>query len=364
MVKNIFKIGAVAVTAILPVSALISCSSSSKNSSNLNLRKYEVKQSSTSKAIDLNVIDPAFNNNAQEILQLLINKLTVADLQKDFDFILTDFYDVYEFENNEIEIELVDNGIKVLNILPNKNSNGNRVAELEVKYEKETETRDDIKEILTKKIEWEIKPAIISHSQMEEIKKMITGATTNNEGIDLSDLKEYFLGEFDDDNDNDFDDFGVFDRINKLNKDLNLDNLGGLIGYELSLDDIFGELIPPTRASINLQTTFFAPSSALNNAFLYPSSTGKLQYNFNIESLKLVDEETILTYTTPLQLMSILVKSETNDKMQEFIKDIKIEKVGGQLLKLTVNFKDNTLSEVVSINSNLLKPTPPVAPVI
>ncbi|MDK2819614.1 MAG: hypothetical protein KFW07_02135 [Mycoplasmataceae bacterium] len=364
MVKNILKTGIILTTAILPVSALISCSSSSTASNNLNAKKYQTKQlASTKSGMELNVLDPAFNNNAQEILQGLLQKLTTADLQKDFDFLLTDFYDVYEFENNETEIELVDRGIKVISILPDKNANGNRVAKLEVKYKKETEVKGDIEEILTKEMDWEIKPAIISHSQIDEIKAMILGATTNNEGIDLSDLKEYFLGEKDDDMD--FDDFGVFDRINKLNKDLNLDNLGGLVGYQLSLNDIFGNLIPaPKAGAVDLNTTFFAPSTALNNVFLYPSSVGKIQYKFNIEALKLVDKKTVLAYTQPEQLISMLVTSETNNAMMLFIKDIKIEEVGGSLLKLTVNFKDaNTLSEVVSINANLLKPTVVVPPV-
>jgi lipocalin len=76
-------------------------------------------------------------------------------LQMDFDFILTDFYDTYEFENNFAEIELIDKGIEVLSIEGTADLAGTtRTAKLKVSYELELESnqRDDSK-VLTKEID-------------------------------------------------------------------------------------------------------------------------------------------------------------------------------------------------------------------
>jgi hypothetical protein len=189
---------------------------------------------------------------------------------------------------------------------------------------------------------------------------LIDGSTTSTEGIDLSDLKEYFLGENDDDQD--FDDLGVFDRIRALNKKDNLNNMGGLMGYELKLSDIFSQIAP--KAVIDKDTSFFAPSASLGNTFVYPSTTGKLQYNLDIDKLATIDMATITAMTTPADLGKILKTSATNTAMiaSGDIKDITITEVG-PLLKLTVNFTNaETLSEVISINPALLKVTitPPI----
>jgi hypothetical protein len=138
--------------AILPVAAMVSCSSAGET---LNEQQFDVKVSTTkgSRAIEQNVIDPAFNTNAQEILNNKINSLTVAMLQADFDMILTDFYDIYEFESGDTEIELSDKGIKVLSIGDMDEATGFRTAKLVVSYEIETEAKDGTSEIKTKEID-------------------------------------------------------------------------------------------------------------------------------------------------------------------------------------------------------------------
>ena len=350
--------------AILPVAAMVSCSSAGET---LNEQQFDVKVSTTkgSRAIEQNVIDPAFNTNAQEILNNKINSLTVAMLQADFDMILTDFYDIYEFESGDTEIELSDKGIKVLSIGDMDEATGFRTAKLVVSYEIETEAKDGTSEIKTKEIDWIIRPTISSQAQIDEITKTIKDASTNTAGVDISDLKEYFLGE--NDNDDDFDDLGVFDRINALNNNKKLNNIGGLIGYELKLSDIYTALLPEKpKVAIDMDTVFFAPSASLENTFVYPSSTGKFKYEFDISFLKTQDKATVLAMTTAADLASILVKDSTQNTSAEMakVKDIQIIEMGS-LLKLTVNFKDAaTLSEVISINPALLKPTvnPPVEP--
>ncbi len=344
--------------AISPVLAVVSCGSN-QTGQTLNAQEFNVveKINGSKVATQEMVIDPAFNTNAQEILINKINTLTKEMLQKDFDLILTDFYDIYEFENEYTEIELVDKGIKVLSIGTADETTGFRTAKLQVSYEMETEVRDDVSQVLTKDIDWVIKPVISSQAQIDEITLMIKEAETNMPGIDIKDLKEYFLGEKEDDND--FDDLGVFDRINALNSEKNLNNLGGLIGYELKLSDIYNQIAP--KVAITMDTIFFAPSASLDNTFVYPSEVGKFQYEFNTTFLGTVDLVTVKGMTTPQDLLSILIKSATNTEMANLVSGITIKDMGS-LLKLTVNFTDPaTLSEVVSINPSLLKqpaPTP------
>ena len=346
--------------AISPVLAVVSCGSN-QTGQTLNAQEFNVVETINSSKVATQemVIDPAFNTNAQEILINKINTLTKEMLQKDFDLILTDFYDIYEFENENTEIELVDKGIKVLSIEGTANeTTGFRTAKLQVSYEMETEVRDDVSQVLTEEIDWVIKPVISSQAQIDEITLMIKDAETNMPGIDIKDLKEYFLGEKEDDND--FDDLGVFDRINALNFEKNLNNLGGLIGYELKLSDIYTQIAP--KAAITMDTIFFAPSASLDNTFVYPSEVGKFQYEFNTTFLATVDETAVIEMKTPEDLLSILIKSETNTEMAKLVSGITIEDMGS-LLKLTVNFIDPaTLSEVISINPSLLKQ--PVTPVV
>jgi hypothetical protein len=122
------------------------------------------------------------------------------------------------------------------------------------------------------------------------------------------------------------------------------------------------------KVAIDMDTVFFAPSASLENTFVYPSSTGKFKYEFDISFLKTQDKATVLAMTTAADLTSILVKDGPQNISTEMakVKDIQIIEIGS-LLKLTVNFKDAaTLSEVISINPSLLKPTvnPPVIPTV
>ncbi|MGL5205364.1 MAG: hypothetical protein ACRC7B_00390 [Metamycoplasmataceae bacterium] len=340
MKKLLLGLGAASL-AILPLAALVSCSDSAKANSNLKEREYAVKQNKRSRELGYeHVLDPSLNTNAQQIVDQLFNGLTVAGLQKDFDLILTDFYDIFEFENSTMEIELERIRVKSVNATA-------RTALLEVTYESE---EDDKEGVITKDITWKITPAVSSQAQIQQIKTMIENASTTNPGIDIKDLKEYFLGENDDDMD--FDDFGVFDRIAKLNSDKDLNNLGGLVGYELKLSDIFSELIPTTQRNVTMDTVFFAPSAGLNNTFLFPSETGKLDYELDLTTLATITEAQIITYTTKEDLRSIIAnKSQTQ---LDTVDGITIERLG-DLLKVTVNFIDtNTPSEVISINPGLL----------
>lgn len=179
---------------------------------------------------------------------------------------------------------------------------------------------------------------------------MLTNTSTNNQNIDLSDLKEFFLGEKDDD---DNDDIGIFDKIAQLNNKDSKNKMGGLVGYQIKLNDIFKHLTTNGTKTNNIKADmdFFVPSIELQNAFLTPNKEGELDYTLDTTTLLAINEATLLTYTTNDQLKSIL-----KNKEQDFTKvsDIAIEKLGS-LLKVTVNFTDTTkTSEVISINPYLL----------
>ncbi|MGL5592141.1 MAG: hypothetical protein ACRDCJ_02150 [Metamycoplasmataceae bacterium] len=336
--------------AIIPIAAMVSCSSTTPDTQtpnpNLNERQYDVKQQkglTREATTHENVLDPKLNRNATAIVDQLFNGLTVAGLQRDFDLILTDFYEIYEFENNLVEIEL--ERIKVKSISKN---GGNIVAKLDVTYESES---NDNEQMLTKEINWTVRPTVSSWAEIQQIKTLIKDASTNDSGIDISDLKEYFLGE--NDNDMDFDDYGVFDRIAKLNNDKDLNNLGGLVGYELKLSDIFDQLLPGQR-NVTMDTTFFAPSASLNNTFIFPSETGSLDYELDLAVLASITEAQLLNYTTKEELGTIIKKSAPNTQNLNSVSGIEVERLGN-LFRVTVNFTDtNKLSEVISINAGLV----------
>lgn len=359
MKKMLLGLGILPLVA-LPTIAVVSCSSAAPAKTDLNEKEFNVKQSTqgskTTIATEENVLDPAFNNNAKKIVDDLFEKLTKEGLQHDFDLILTDFYDIFEFENASLEIELVDKGIKVIDIT---RSEKGIIANLDVSYKMENENTET-EGVQNKKIEWEVRPMISSNAQIVQIKEMIKGATSTNPGIDITDLKEYFLGENEDDAD--LDDIGVFDRIAKLNNQKDLNNLGGLLGYELKLSDIFSQIAP--KQAITLDTVFFAPSASLDNTFIFPSSTGSLNYELDEAVLKTLTIEDVTSYTTPDQLNSILKNKSQNTENIKLVSGITVDAPLGQLLKVTVNFNDGKLPEVISININLLKAptTPPVVP--
>lgn len=267
MIKNnpkasrIFKsltLLSVSTISAVSIASVVSCSSSS--SARTSEIKFNTKTTLKSKAIpsgEYNVYQANENLDAQKKLDDFIrDNLTVQNLQKEFNLLLTDFYESYEYENNVSEIE-----IERIKVIKRNEINGQYSFDIEVFYEQDFE-RDRDEQVSSKVIKWTPKILLISHEEIEEIKQQIKSLTeTSKEGIDLEDIKEIFFGEkFD----NDFDDRGVFDKIALLNKDYK--NLAYLLCYELSLNDIFGQLGVKVRTGVNLNTKFKIPSLILNSA--------------------------------------------------------------------------------------------------
>ena len=268
--KNLLIFGLIPLMS-LPVVA-ISCNNSNKTIANtengFNPTTTWTNQTTRSSRT-LNIFNGNRNENATKIIKAIVDKLNVSILNEDFQKILNRFYEVYEIDSEngstEVEAEILDNGMKIIK----KNANGS--FQLQIKAEVEKETNDNDQEsIVTKEIEWKPRFTLISKEDVADIKNVTNNFTkvqeANGTEIDFSDLKEVFLGE--NDGDDDADDRGIFDILEKTNK--NYQNLGYLISYKLKLSDLdaFYSQLGMTRkkqyATVDKNTEFYIPSVAIN----------------------------------------------------------------------------------------------------
>lgn len=267
--KNLLIFGLIPLMS-LPVVA-ISCNNSNKtiaNAENGFNPEIEWENKTTRNKRKLNIFNGNRNENATKIIKAIVDKLNVSILNEDFQKILNRFYEVYEVDSEngstEVEAEILDNGMKIVK------KNGNGSFQLQIRAEVEVETGGKDKEsIITKEIEWKPRFTLISKDDVEDIKKKTNNFTkvkeANGTEIDFSDLKEVFLGEK---NDDDADDRGIFDILEKTNK--NYQNLGYLISYKLKLSDLdaFYSQLGMTRkqqyATVDKNTEFYIPSVAIN----------------------------------------------------------------------------------------------------
>ena len=261
----------------LPLVTTISCNKAKTNSEVTKQENgFDPKTTWTNKKLkserELNIFNGNRNNNATKIIKNIVNSLDVKILNEDFQKILNRFYEVYEidYENGpiEVEAEILDNGMKIVK----KNSDGSFQLQIKAEVEVETDSRrdDDKENIVTKEIVWKPRFTLISKDDVKDIKdktKNFTKVTeTNGTEIDFSDLKEVFLGE--NHGDDDADDRGIFDILEKTNK--NYQNLGYLISYKLSLKDLdaFYSQLGMTRkqqySTVDKNTEFYIPSVAIN----------------------------------------------------------------------------------------------------
>ncbi len=292
---------------------------------------------------NVSVFDPRFNKDAQNKLQDLSKDLSKKDLQRDFDRVLTDFYEAYEDEssgNSEVEIE----DIKV------KSKNDDGSFNLTVEYEIEDD-KNDIEETKYHDIKWTPKFTVLSKADIESIKAQITGfGKHESNGVDLKDIKEIFLG---DDDKDDEDDDGIFDRVAKLNKEYN--GFAGMVAYDLSISDIFDQLPKPkTRAAseVTKDTHFRIPSLSLNNGQSAVALTPDKQPNVNIDLSKghilgiTKQELTSLpagTYTDKAKINEYLSFVFGTANQPSDIKDVTIAEpdVNGYL-KLSIHFNNSS----------------------
>lgn len=303
--KNLLIFGLIPLMS-LPVLA-ISCNSNKTINNNETIANKENgfnptttwKDKTTRSSRTLNIFNGNRNENATKIIKAIVDKLNVSILNEDFQKILNRFYEVYEIDSEngsiEVEAEILDNGMKIVK----KNADGSFQLQIKAEVEVETDSRrdDDKEHIVTKEIVWKPRFTLISKDDVEDIKKKTNNFTkvdnTNANGteIDFSDLKEIFLGEK---NDDDAEDRGIFDILEKTNK--NYQNLAYLISYKLSLKDLdaFYSQLGMTRkqqyATVDRNTEFYIPSVAINKTAMTLFPNWKPDFKINRKSEKNTNE--------------------------------------------------------------------------
>ncbi len=297
-----------------------------------------------------NVYAANYNVNAQEEVQRLQQGLTVGDLQYDFNRVLTDFYEAYEYEKGSTEVEIEH--IKVLR----KNDDGS--FQLKVTYEVETDTYNinprDKELIKSKEIKWTPTLVTLTKEDIVNITRDISGFKDNEQnGMDLEDIKELFLGEKDDDKDfDDFDDddIGIFDKLGKINKDYN--NQASIVAYSLSVADIFDQLKPYsgmyllknkiTDRVVDKNTQFKIPSLSLNgdgSVVLVPNEAPSFKFTSILSGAdftKVFSTDRDLTMATDAETIN-LVFGNSNQAWKDSVQSIHVDVNRGTL---TVKYND------------------------
>lgn len=236
------------------------------------------------------ITDPNANKDAINALNGKFANLSVSQLQKDFNNVLTNFFDCFEIDNNNLEAEIEK--VSVISINKNESTN-TRTAQLEVTYD--VEKNDDKEKLETQTKTFEIKPAYITYSDIRLLSNMLNDSKyNNNNNIDLEDLKELFFGEKWEkdadilDDDYDVDDKGIFHILADLNKEYNgISNVfqGGMMGYEVRLGDLAYESKKRTfKNTIDETTTFKVPSLEI---FTYAIPHDPISFGLNLKKIGL-----------------------------------------------------------------------------
>jgi hypothetical protein len=155
-----------------------------------------------------------------------------------------------------------------------------------------------------------IKGTISEPIELAELKNSLT--STN---IELPIFKDYFLAE----------NTGILNKVSTFQRKEQIGELGGLLGYHGSLNQILPALMTTPRPVVGGSSEFFIPSKSLDNTFLYPSITGQLDYTFNKEVVSKMTDKEILLMSTPDDLLSILAPSKKTSKKISTVKRIEIE---------------------------------------
>ena len=269
-------------TVLVAVPTLTACSSGAVGHKVTTMKYNVVTKTKTARVGDTTPAHPtkvfpaSINTDAQEQVANFTQTLSVGNLQYDFNRALTDFFDVYEAElKNGIEIE-IDN-IKVMS------RNNDQSFKLKVSYEveKDRSLRDSDEVMKSTELDWTPKFTTMTYDDIAQLTQTMRGYrnSENQNGIDIKDLKELFLGEKDDDDfdfDDDDDDIGIFDKLGAINKDYA--NQSSIVAYELTLAQIFDPIVKAegssqayrlaakaSSESITKDTPFQIPSLSLNS---------------------------------------------------------------------------------------------------
>lgn len=391
--KNKKLILGLSLSSALAASSIVfsSCAATYNNSvQNVNKINFEstvskVSRTSQDAPTTLEVIDPNFNENAlMDAEKTFKSKLNIANLQKDFDEVLTKFYKTYEYEyegssnegsskldkddDNEIEVEA-----EIERIVVNSFNKDTLEADLTVWYDVEQEGTGKPDGIYDQNKKLTLKPKFATTTEIEGIKKMLLqkdsidddGDNSNSFETDVDDLIELYMG--------DDDDRSIFGQVGLITQE---SKYGGLLGYSIKLSDL--KYTPDTTPGLKAvekpltgDEELFAPSTVIRD-FYVPDETIVTSNNIDLT----IDYNKIIQYTkTQVKGITEVIHSSSsgsltlNDILKtpltpEQAKDIKIQVIQSDssndlLVYVTIQNTDGTdpmpTKVVVGIDGNWLK---------
>lgn len=382
--KNKKLILGLSLSSALAASSIVlsSCAATYNNSvQNVNKVNFESTVSKVSRTTQdvpttLEVIDPNFNENAlMDAEKTFQSKLNVANLQKDFNEVLTKFYKTYEYEyegsskldeDDDIEIEA-----EIEKIVVNSFNPGTLETDLTVWYDVEQEGtgKPDGMEPQNKKLT--LKPKFATTTEIEGIKQMLLqkdsvdddGDNSNSFETDVDDLIELYMG--------DDDDRSIFGQVGLITQE---SKYGGLLGYSIKLSDL--KYTPDTTPGLKVvekpltgDEDLFAPSTVIRD-FYVPDETIVTSNNIDLT----IDYNKIIQHTkTEVMGITEVIKSNSSLALNDILKtpltpeqakDIKIQVTESDssndlLVYVTIQNTDGTdpmpTKIVVGIDGNWLK---------
>lgn len=282
--KKLFGLLPIAAAAIVVPTVLTSCSNTSSNGSvpsNVTEKKFNALQTTTTfntantpSTLPVYNVDPNINTNAQdEAYKTFAQKLTKDNLQKDFDLVLSKFYNAYEYENEttgDTEIEAEVERIKVDSVT---NKEGKLTASLSVTYDVEVDVEDgkDEEGFKTQVKELELKPMFATNAEIEKITKMLESASNKGDSsngdntfeVDADDLYELYVGDKEDN------EKSVFEQVGSL---MTQSKYGGLLGYSVQISKLAYTPESSTYSLIENRLTgdeeIFAPSTVIKDFYV------------------------------------------------------------------------------------------------
>ena len=320
--KNKKLILGLSLSSALAASSIVfsSCAATYNNSvQNVNKINFESTVKQVSRTLQdgpttLEVIDPNFNENAlMDAEKTFKSKLNVANLQKDFNEVLTKFYKTYEYEyegsstldedDNEIEVEA-----EIEKIVVNSFNPDTLETDLTVYYDVEQEGTGKPDGIYDENKKLTLKPKFATTTEIEGIKKMLLqkdnvddGDNNNSFETDVDDLIELYMG--------DDDDRSIFGQVGLITQE---SKYGGLLGYSIKLSDLkYTPDTPGLKAAEKPLTgdeDLFAPSTVIRD-FYVPDETIVTSNNIDLT----IDYNKIIQYTkTEVKGITEVIKSSSS----------------------------------------------------
>lgn len=347
--KNKKLILGLSLSSALAASSIVfsSCAATYNNSvQNVNKVNFESSVKQVSRTLQdgpttLEVIDPNFNENAlMDAEKTFKSKLNVANLQKDFNEVLTKFYKTYEYEyegssklakddDNEIEVEA-----EIEKIVVNSFNPDTLETDLTVWYDVEQEGtgKPDGMEPQNKKLT--LKPKFATTTEIEGIKQMLLqkdsvdddGDNSNSFETDVDDLIELYMG--------DDDDRSIFGQVGLITQE---SKYGGLLGYSIKISDL--KYTPDTlglkavEKPLTGDEDLFAPSTVIRD-FYVPDETivtsNNIDLTIDYNKITKLTKKEVMSITEAInssngsKTLNDILKTHLTEEQAKLIKGIQV----------------------------------------